>query len=481
MRPRLTLALLAGRTAALVSRRAGHGGTALPGHIVPRIDPSAISRIARQLRHGSVLISGTNGKTTTARMVSHVAAGSGLHPIHNRSGANLMTGLASTIAASAGLSGRPRGDVGIFEVDEATLPQATQLLAPRIITLTNVFRDQLDRYGEVELVATAWRAAVASLSPSATLVVNADDPTIVQLIPATKARVLTYGFEDRMVGSTELAHDADRRLCPICTGRLTYSWTAYSHLGHYACPTCGWSRPRPDIRVTHAVLADDLAQAGTGLTIETDGASATIHLKLPGLYNAYNALAAASTAVALGVSLASIAPLLQESEAVFGRFERIPIGQGALVLALVKNPVGFNQVLRTLTGGSATSTPPAGSEDALLHLQRSAPPTMLIAINDLYADGTDVSWLWDVDFERLAEQPHRVLCTGLRAHDMALRLKYAGVANGELEPRLDAALDTALATASSGAEVLVFPTYTAMLELRAALQRRGRVAPFWED
>jgi UDP-N-acetylmuramyl tripeptide synthase len=370
--------------------------------------------------------------------------------------------------------------VGVFEVDEATLPHAAQLLTPRIITLTNVFRDQLDRYGEVELVATAWRTAVESLSPSATLVVNADDPTVTQLIPTTKARILSYGFEDMTAGSTELAHDADRRLCPVCTGRLTYSWTAYSHLGHYTCPTCGWSRPRPDVRVTHATMSKDLA-AGTRLSVETDDDSATIDLSLPGLYNAYNALAAASTGLALGIPLAAIAPLLQGSEAVFGRFERIPIGQGALVLALVKNPVGFNQVLRTLAGNPPIGTARDSPENLTPRAGLDRRPMILIAINDLFADGTDVSWLWDVDFECLAEQPYRVLCSGLRAHDMALRLKYAGVSNVELEPHLDTALGIAMAAASGGSEVLVFPTYTAMLELRATLQRRGQVAPFWED
>src|SRR6476660_7265988 len=153
MRPRLTLALLAGRTASLISHRIGHGGSVLPGHVVPRIEPRALSYIVRQLQHGSVLISGTNGKSTTARMVSHVAEGAGLHPIHNRSGANLMTGLIAAAAGSSNLRGQPQGDLGIFEVDEATLPAAVQAISPEVITLTNVFRDQLDRYGEVELVA----------------------------------------------------------------------------------------------------------------------------------------------------------------------------------------------------------------------------------------------------------------------------------------------------------------------------------------
>lgn len=475
MKPRLTLAILAGRTASLVSRCIGHGGTVLPGHVVPRIEPTALSYIARQLRGGSVIVSGTNGKTTTTRMVAHVARSAGFHPIHNRSGANLMTGLVSALASNSDLSGHPRGDLGIFEVDEATVPSAATAIAPRILALTNVFRDQLDRYGEVELVAKAWRAAAAGLDPSATLILNADDPTVAQLARDAKARVLTFGFEDRSVGGAYVAHDADRLLCPFCAARLAYAWTAYSHLGHYACPSCGWSRPRPDVAATAASVPSPTNPMGSTLTIEAPGETATLELPLPGLYNAYNALAAAAICTALGIPLDKTAGSIGGSEAVFGRFERIAVESGALVMVLVKNPVGFNQVLRALAGPS----PASGS--ALAQTGQGEKPLMVIAINDLFADGTDVSWLWDVDFEVLAERRYRVLCTGLRAQDMALRLKYAGVPCVDVEPLLSTTIDSALATARRGQEVLVFPTYTAMLDMRHELQRRGHVSPFWED
>jgi lipid II isoglutaminyl synthase (glutamine-hydrolysing) len=502
MRPRLTLALLAGRTASLVSRRIGHGGTVLAGHIVPRIDPDALPYITRQLRHGSVVVSGTNGKTTTTRMISHVASRAGFQPIHNRSGANLMTGLVTAVASHTSLSGRPRGDLGVFEVDEATLPSAIRAVAPRVLTLNNVFRDQLDRYGEVELIATTWRAAISDLGPSATLVLNADDPTVAHLGSATRARTVTFGIEDVSVGGRALSHDADRRLCPACSARLEYSWTAYSHLGHYRCSACGWSRPQPDVTITRACLGKGEA-FGSTLTIEAGGETATIQLPLPGLYNAYNALAATAASLAVGIPLASIAESIGSSEAVFGRFERIPVGDGALILALVKNPVGFNQVLRTLAmreGDGGKAVVPGSDPDEVrppsltLPLQGGgnaapndhateglAPPLLVIAINDLFADGTVVSWLWDVDFELLADQSYRILCTGLRAHDMALRLKYAGAPHVETEPSLSAALDAAAEAARGSQDVLLFPTYTAMLQARSELQRRGFVLPFWED
>ena len=484
MNPRLMVALLAGRGAAWLTRRTGRGGgTVLPGHVVPRLDPTAASAIAAKLPRGSVLVSGTNGKTTTTRMIAQIVSRAGLRPIHNRSGANLMTGIVAALAAKAELNGEPRGDIGIFEADEAHVPIAAEALRPGVLALMNIFRDQLDRYGEVELVAQTWQKAIRTLPREATLVLNADDPIVAQLGEGAPCRVVYFGLEDTYsTGSADVPHEADKRLCHRCGARIRYSWSYYGHIGHYACVSCGWRRPSPEVRITRAAKRPD---GQMNLTIEAGGDRLKVHLPLAGLYNAYNALAAATVARTLRLESEHVVAALETFEAVFGRQERVRLGKGVILLNLVKNPVGFNQVLQALfspessvpSSESAQTTPELATRDP-------GPGTLLvIAINDLFADGTDVSWLWDVDFEMLAGRNLTLLCTGLRAHDMALRLKYAGIPSHrvEVEERVHEVVSRAVRTASEGGSVIFCPTYTAMLDIRADLQRRGAVAPFWED
>lgn len=448
---------MAGRAAATLSRRLGRGGgTVIAGHLVPRLAPRALREVTDSLPNGSIVVSGTNGKTTTTRLLSHLLRGAGMRPIHNRAGANLLTGLYSTVAQATDWQARPRGDVGLFEVDEATLPLALKHIAPRALLLHNIFRDQLDRYGEVHFVASLWRDAVEGLTSEATVIVNADDPLVAAL-----AHGLTYGIADTRIASAQLPHAADARLCPRCGSPLTYDRVFYGHLGHYACSAGDFARPMPEVAATAVELLGD---AGTNLTITTPGGVIRATLRLPGLYNVYNALAAVAVCATLDVRRDLIARGLETFTAAFGRLERIPVENRELFLALVKNPVGFTEVLRTI-------------------LAEPGRRTLLIAINDLFADGTDVSWLWDVELERLHDRVNVAVCAGLRAEDMAVRLKYAGVepARIQVENDLERALERALAAAEPAETVYVLPTYTAMLAMREVLQRTGYVRGFWED
>src|ERR1700716_1636516 len=457
MRPRLSAALIAGRAAAVLSRRLGRGGgTVIAGHLVPRIAPYALRDVTRSLPNGSIVVSGTNGKTTTTRLLSHILRGAGMRPIHNRAGANLLSGLFTAVAQGTDWQARPQGDIGLFEVDEATVPRALEHIEPRVLLLHNIFRDQLDRYGEVHFVATLWRDAVHHLPPTATVVVNADDPLVAEL-PSS----LTYGIADPAVGTPTLPHAADARLCPRCGAALRYTLVFYGHLGHYACTKCDFARPTPQVCATNIELLGD---EGSDITIATPDGVIRARLLLPGLYNVYNALAAVAVCTALGVRRHIIARGLETFTAAFGRLERIQVEDRQLFLALVKNPVGFTEVLRTILG-------------------REGRRTLLIAINDLFADGTDVSWLWDVEFERLQDRVNVAVCAGLRAEDMAVRLKYGG---GEPDPiRIDndprRAIELALAAAEPTETVYVLPTYTAMLALRDVLRQTGYVRGFWED
>jgi UDP-N-acetylmuramyl tripeptide synthase len=471
MNARLTFALAAGRATRFLTRRIGRGGTVFPGHVVRWIEPSVLEHLTAALPRGAVLVSGTNGKTTTTRMLASMTAASGLRPIHNRAGANLISGVVTATAEHADLFGNPTGDLGIFEVDEANVPAIAAATHPQVLALTNLFRDQLDRYGEVEAVAQTWRDAVASLAPEATLVLNADDPIVAQLGQDARARVAYFGVDDPTVGRPMVSHEADKRLCTLCGHRILYERAHYGHMGHYHCPGCGWARPTPDVAMIGVKHHMD---GGSEYTIRTGDALLSLSLRLAGLYNAYNALAATTIAWTLGFPSPAIAAGLSGSVAAFGRGEEIRIGSGAIVLALVKNPVGFNETLRShLPGRWARS-----SEEP-----RSTITAAIVAINDLFADGTDISWLWDVDFELFAGIAEQTIASGLRAEDVALRMKYALVdmASTQVVPSIEAAMDQAIQTASRGGRVLAFCSYTAMLAARGQLQRRGHVTPFWED
>ena len=461
MSARLTAALLAGRAAARLSRRFGlGGGTVISGHLVPRIDPDAVPNIVRRLPHGSVIVSGTNGKTTTARLLAHLLRESGLRPLHNRAGANLISGLASAVVDQASLRGEPRADIGLFEVDEATLPSAVRLIEPRLVLLTNVFRDQLDRYGEVQFIYDTWRGALDHTPAETSLVLNADDPFVAAL-GVERSNVTYFGLGDTSLGLQRPPHAADARLCMRCGARYEVTVSFYGHLGYYHCPVCGLSRPEPQIVATHCEFHGD---SGTDVRVETPAGPFSTRLSLPGLYNVYNCLAATTVGLGLGLTPEAIGAHLSTFTTAFGRLERIAVEERQLFLALVKNPVGFTEVLRTVvpTDGKAN---------------------LAIFINDHFADGTDVSWLWDVDFELLQDRVNVVVCSGTRAEDLAVRLKYAQLPTERLvlegEPRR--ALEQALARSDPGDTIYVLPTYTAMLEVRDVLRKSGYVGHFYED
>lgn len=461
----LSSALAAGKFAGQISRRIGiGGGTTLPGSVAARLDPNALAKLAGRLARGSIVVTGTNGKTTTTRLISAILAAGGLRPIHNRAGANLLSGLTAALVNRASVVGSVPGEVGLFEVDEAVLPDAIARIRPRVLLVTNLFRDQLDRYGEVDYLAGVWRAAVAKLPADSTLVLNADDPLVASLGPDAPCRVVYFGIDDSRLGDSVLEHAADARRCHACGAPYDYAVAYYGHVGVYRCPGCGRARPVPDVSA-RTVTLDGLA--GAALTLATPQGDIALRIRLPGVYNVYNALAATAVGLAFGVPVAPLTAAVEGFVAAFGRVERVAVGDRTIFLALVKNPVGFNQVIRTVFPASAAAEP------------RNA----LIYINDLFADGTDISWLWDVDFERLAGTAGFVLTSGTRAEDMLVRLKYAGVdaARLDLVKDVEAALRAGLDRTPVGGTLYVLPTYTAMLDVRAVLSRWGCVERFWEN
>ena len=449
----LSAEILLARAAAALSRVVGAGGgTTVPGKLLWKLDPGAVDRLAARLPRGSALISATNGKTTTAAMVARILAPS-VRLAHNRSGANLVSGVASALLAAR------EAELGLFEVDEAALPEVARRLQPRAISLGNLFRDQLDRYGELELLAQRWRDAVRELPAEAALVVNGDDPQVGDLASERPGSTV-FGVDDPRHAFAELQHAADSKWCVRCGTAYVYAAAYMGHLGDYRCPACGHARPHLHVRAREIELN---GIDGISFELVTPEGSRRVELGVPGLYNVYNALAASALARALGASLEEIQAGLQGFSAAFGRFERISIGERSLLVLLIKNPAGANEIVRTLLTG--------------------APPRLLlVALNDEIADGRDVSWIWDVDFDPLIDGLERLIASGERAAELALRFKYAGLPAGSIEivPSLEEALDRGLELTPPNEELTALPTYTAMLGLRELVARRGFVKPYWE-
>jgi UDP-N-acetylmuramyl tripeptide synthase len=444
----MRLAEAAARTAGALSRRTGRGGTSLPGKVLLRMDPDAITRLGGRLPQGSAVISATNGKTTTAAMVASILERSGTALVHNRQGANMAGGVASAL-----LHGR--GDLGLFEVDEFWLDGLVPQLRPRAALLGNLFRDQLDRFGELEIIAERW-AAMVRATPETHLVLNADDPAVADL-GTGRDGVTYFGIEDDRVALPGLPHATDAKHCRRCGLPYVYDAVYVGHLGSYRCPAGDSERPAPDVAATDIALD---GVRGARFTLRTPAGEAPVRLPLPGLYNVYNALGAAALALALGAPLADVVAGLEDVSPAFGRAETVRIADRDVSIMLVKNPAGANEVVRTLA-----------LEDGEHEL--------LGVLNDRIADGRDVSWVWDADFELLAPRLRRVVCSGTRAPELALRLKYAGVPEENLEVVED--LGAALDRAVSGGDGRLFavPTYTAMLELRELLVERGIARSSW--
>ncbi|HYR93622.1 MAG TPA: MurT ligase domain-containing protein [Methylomirabilota bacterium] len=457
-----TLANAAGKITRLGLQVAGRGATALPGLVTLQLDPDYITALTRSLPHGVVLVSGTNGKTTTSRMLADVTRAAGWSPIHNRSGSNLERGIAGALLADSSWRAEPRGDVGLFEVDEASLPRVLRRITPGVVVVTNLFRDQLDRYFEIDQLARRIGDAVAELDPKTILVLNADDPIVAFLGTRHRGTVVYFGVDDPSVGGKVPQTISDATRCPRCKQPLQYERVILAHEGEWSCRSCGLARPARDV----AALRVRLGPSSSEIDLRLPVASAfdPVVVPLPGLYNAYNALAAIAAARTLDIALPTAARAIAAFHPAFGRLEQLPVDGRLVRLVLVKNPAGFNAAVGAL-------------------LETGRTPRLLAALNDRDADGRDVSWIWDADFESLAPAIEHAVATGTRSRDLANRLKYAGVPRERIEVVDDwgGAIDRAVGGVPQGGELVVIATYTAMLALRGELARRGHVAPFWED
>ncbi len=461
---RMRAGVWAGKLLIALTRILGRGGTTLPGRTALRIAPGIDTALAADLSAGSFVITGTNGKTTTAALITGILQENGYRCIHNQSGSNMSWGVTTALIEASSWQGKLCADCAVMEVDEGAFAGVTASLRPLGVVVTNVFRDQLDRYGEVDRIQGAIRRGLEAQAGGGFEVINADDPTLACLNSAPGVKRWMYGFDLDLPADTFENTGRDTKTCPLCSTRLAYSRIYYAHLGDFYCPACAYRRQEPAVKLTGCKLN---ANGSSCLQVALPGKTLEAAFPLPGLYNLYNMLAAVTCATAVSVSPDVIGRAIAGATPSFGRMETFNHDGREIVISLVKNPVGANEVLRTI-------------------LARPGRINLLVAINDKVADGTDVSWLWDVDFEQLSTLGDRlstVVASGLRAWDMAVRFKYSGIEASRIRVEEDAekAIRTALDRTKTGESLFILPTYTAMLELRRRLNKLGLGRPYWED
>jgi UDP-N-acetylmuramyl tripeptide synthase len=463
-RARLALAISAGKLAG-ASGRLFHigGGTSLPGMIARRIDPSVLKSVVGASKAKKIVITGSNGKTTTARMTAAIADSSGRRVSQNRTGSNLLQGVTSVAVNFADILGRLDSDVLLFEIDEGTIPLAVPEIQPDVVVITNIFRDQLDRYGELYSVARALNKVLEDLPESATILLNGNDPQVASFAQNARARRLFFGLETTEVGTPVPEQSADIIRCLRCNEDLQYKVAYLSHLGLYRCPNCGYTLPELDIAAISIKLAAD-GEGPTRVVYRTPQGPLELDISLPGLHNVYNAAAAIGAAMAVGFETDKVQTALGSIRPAFGRLEKIQAGDKAIYLTFVKNPTSFNLMLRLIA-------------------QHPGQKHLLLAASNTVVDGEDFAWLWDVEVEEVANTIADTTCSGNKAEELAMRLKYAEVPvqNISIIHDREDALDTALKRVEPGGTLYILCGYTPTHEFRRIMQKRGWVKHFWEE
>ncbi|BAB74416.1 MurT ligase domain-containing protein [Anabaena sp. FACHB-709] len=433
-RLRLGFAVLVAKSVTFLVRSLRLGAASvLPGSIARRIEPRLLQLLSQQVKNGVIIIAGTNGKTTTALLLCTILENKGYRVCHNSTGANLENGLMTALLESTNLVGTLDVDYAILEVDENIVPRVLKPLQPRIILCLNLFRDQLDRYGEVDTISKRWTKVISTLPTETVVIPNADDPTLSLLGQQLPQKVLFFGLNEPEHYLEAIPHAVDSIYCPQCGHSLDYQGVYLSHLGDFTCPSCGFTKSQP------ALASREWSQI------------------LVGLYNKYNTLAATTAAIELGVDETTIRDTINNFQAAFGRAEDLVIDGKRVRILLSKNPVGTNETIRVVT--------------------QSTDKTTLLVLNDRTPDGTDVSWIWDVDTEKLVERGGTLVVSGDRVYDMALRLRYSEKSpHSNLNLIVEADLRQAIATALEHTPVTetlhILPTYSAMLEVREVLTGR---------
>ena len=457
MNLRAIIAIILCKTLRLVSRLLHRGGTAMPGRWALKVCPNLLALLAKDVK--SVAITGTNGKTTSARMIEQAFSEKGLNYFANRSGANLISGITTEFVMNSSLTGKARREYAVIECDEAAARKVFSQLKPRVVVVTNLFRDQLDRYGEVTHTLENIRVAMQGV-PEAVLCLNADCSLTASLADDLPNQAVYFGIDQGAAPSRPKPEISDATHCIRCKTEYEYDYISYGHLGGFRCPKCGYRRHKADFAVT-----DITEQRPDGSTVVMDiqGEKRIVNVNLPAMYNIYNAVGAVTAAVEMGLDADTAVKALADFQCGFGRMEQFKLGKAGTRMMLVKNPAGCNQVIEFLENIK---------EKFIL----------VVCLNDRGADGTDVSWIWDADFEGLTSLGgylDRVIVSGDRAGDMRVRIKYAGIPDEHISMQRNYE-ELVRWIEQQELPVFIMPTYTAMLELRQVVIKHCGGADFWE-
>ncbi|NLC67264.1 MAG: DUF1727 domain-containing protein [Clostridiaceae bacterium] len=464
MKFRFVLAIIAAKAAIIFLRMINYGGTSLPGKIALLIYPGILKELSSSFK--VIAITGTNGKTTTSRVIAQMLKENGIGYIANKSGANLLNGITTTFIEAVNIKGTSNVSTALLEMDEAAFNKIIEHLEPHVTVVTNFFRDQLDRYGEVYSTLNSVLTGIRK-TPGSALVLNADDSLCASLGKDSGNKVVYYGFSPSAWNSTENTLNNDAAFCLYCKAPYDYENRVYGHLGGFICRDCGYRHPGSTVTCTGI---EELNANHSRVKLDLDGTTVDTVINLPAIYNIYNALAGCACGIAMGFSHDSIIKALSEFEPGFGRMEKIKKDDKSIRVILIKNPTGFNQVL-----------------DYILNENNDENKSFNIAflINDNAADGRDISWLWDVNIEKLGKIYDKIITayvSGTRGPDMAVRLKYADFDTKKIKHVEDynRIINEALETTPGNGTFYILPTYTAMLDIRYILKNKFKLKEFWE-
>lgn len=442
----LFIALILAKFAGFLTRLFNMGsGQTLPGLIALKIYPKLIQKLSSQIKKQKIIITATNGKTTVAAMIGQFLTNQNIKFVNNLTGSNLARGIAASLVNKSNLFGKLNLDYGIFEVDEALLPYAIKNINPQIVVLGNLFRDQLDRYGEVDAISKKWQSALKSANKNINLICNADDPAIANSAQYFSGRKIFYGINDKVKKENQKVESArDTNLCFNCFSLLTYKNIYFAHLGDYYCPNCDFKKPKLDF------FASGITAQNNRIAFKLNNSKIQYNFNIAGVYNIYNILAATLTLKTVGFDEKEVLESIKNFKPVFGRMETFKIDGKKFEMILIKNPAGANAVLNALDSNAKY---------------------FILALNDKLADGTDVSWIWDTDWEKIA-QAKEIFFTGSRKYAIALRLKYAGFSNIKTFNNYWEAINEMSKKATSDEKIYILPSYTAMLEIRKILENK---------
>ena len=439
-----------------ILRKLGKGGTNVPGRVALAIDPHVLGKLAKGVT--TIIVTGTNGKTTTSRMIERSLEESGYRFFANKSGANMLSGITAEFAMHSGLGGKNKYPYALIECDEAAFKTVSKYVDAKCVVVTNVFRDQLDRYGEVTHTLNSILTGIKN-SPNAVVCINADDSLSVSMKDEIPNKVVFYGVETEIY-KNRVEEVSDAPYCIKCKTEYVYDYVTYGHLGGFRCPNCGYHRPQTEVSVEKVL---ESTPDSSTILLNLNGSEYQATINLPGGYNIYNATATAAAGYVLGIKNETIIDALSSFECGFGRMEKFTVNGTDIRMILIKNPAGCNQVLNFLSNNTT-------------------PSLFAVALNDRFADGTDISWIWDVDFEKLnqiSDKLTEIWVTGRRADDMAMRFKYAGIPVNKIKVMKDYEQLIDAATKQQ-APVYMMPTYTAMLDIREIFSKNYGFKEFWE-